>query len=77
MQLTINVTKPNKKYSYLGEDFYNICRPKNMDLNMVNYGDTGLKILEKTCENENISSLDYMFLDCSDIIFINFIYFDR
>ena len=76
LQLTINVTEPNKNYSYLGEDFYNICRPKNMGSNMVNYGDTGLKTLEITCENENISSLENMFFDCSDIIFINFTYFD-
>ena len=76
LQLTINVTEPNINYSYLGEDFYETCRPKNMDSNMVNYGDTGLKILEITCTNENISSLENMFYDCSDIIFINLTDFD-
>ena len=51
LQLKINVTEANTNCSYLGEDFYNICKPKNMDSNMVTYGETGLKTLEITCEN--------------------------
>ena len=51
LQLTINVTEANTNYKNLGDDFYNNCKPKNMDSNMVTYGETGLKTLEITCEN--------------------------
>ncbi len=66
LQLTINVTEANTNYSYLGLDFYNKYKPKNMDSYMVNYNDTGLKSLELTWEND-FSSLEGMFINCHDI----------
>ena len=75
LKLTLNVTEANTNYNYLGPDFFIEFKPKGMDSYMINYTDTGIKTLELSWEN-NITSLKFMFSECSNIISIDFTDFD-